>query len=191
MATETSTFTPFRVAIADAELADLRDRLARTRWPDAGPADTGWSVARRWTTSSASRAIGRASSIGATQEAALNAVPQSMTTIDGQPIHFLHARSDVEGALPLLLLHSWPGSPIEFARMLAPLTDPAGHGGDADDAFHVVVPSIPGFGYSVPVWKPAGRPGAWQGHSLSSCRVSAMSDMRRPVGISARASPAG
>jgi epoxide hydrolase len=154
MATDTSTFTPFRVAITDEELADLRDRLARTRWPEAGPADTGWTrgvpldylqrLAAYWAGDFDWRA----------QEAALNAVPQSMTAIDGQPIHFLHARSDVEGAFPLLLLHSWPGSPIEFARMLAPLTDPAAHGGDAADAFHVVVPSIPGFGYSVPVSDP-------------------------------------
>ena len=151
MTTETATFTPFRIAIGDDELADLRDRLARTRWPDAGPAGTGWDrgvplgylerLSRYWASDFDWRA----------QEAALNAIPQSMTTIDGQPIHFLHARSAVEGALPLLLLHSWPGSPIEFARMIAPLTDPAAHGGEAADAFDVVVPSIPGFGYSVPV----------------------------------------
>jgi pimeloyl-ACP methyl ester carboxylesterase len=85
------------------------------------------------------------------QEAALNTFPQFTTTIDGQVIHFLHVRSPEPDALPLVLLHSWPGSPIEFGRMVGPLTDPRAHGGDPADAFHLVVPSIPGFGFSVPV----------------------------------------
>src|SRR6187397_304419 len=72
-------------------------------------------------------------------------------TIDGQTIHAIHVRSAVDGSLPLLLLHSWPGSPIEFARMIGPLADPVAHGGAASDAFDVVVPAIPGFGYSTPV----------------------------------------
>jgi pimeloyl-ACP methyl ester carboxylesterase len=151
MATTTSV-RPFRIEIPDDELQDLRDRLARTRWPDAGPeaAAATWErgvplgylqdLAARW-----------AAFDWRAQEAALNAVPQFTTTIDGQTIHFLHVRSAVEGALPLLLLHSWPGSPIEFARMIGPLTDPVAHGGAASDAFDVVVPAIPGFGYSTPV----------------------------------------
>jgi pimeloyl-ACP methyl ester carboxylesterase len=149
--TEIATLRPFRIDVRDDELADLRARLLRTRWPDPEPADTGWGrgvpsaylqrLASYWATDFDWRA----------QEAALNAVPQVTTTIDGQAIHFLHARSSVEGAMPLLLLHSWPGSPVEYLRMLAPLTDPAAHGGDSGDAFDVVVPSIPGFGYSTPV----------------------------------------
>ena len=154
MTTPTTTLQPFRIDIADDELADLRDRLHRTRWPDAAPSTDGWdrgvppaylrSLAERW----ADRFDWRA------QEAALNAIPQVITTIDGQTIHALHARSEVDDALPLLLLHSWPGSPVEFLRMVGPLTDPVAHGGDAADAFHVVIPSIPGFGYSTPVTEP-------------------------------------
>jgi len=152
--TTTTTLQPFRIDIADDDLADLRDRLHRTRWPEAAPATDGWdrgvppaylrSLAERW----ADRFDWRA------QEAALNAIPQVITTIDGQTIHALHARSAVDDALPLLLLHSWPGSPVEFLRMVGPLTDPVAHGGQASDAFHVVIPSIPGFGYSTPVTEP-------------------------------------
>ncbi len=145
---------PFRIAIADDELADLRDRLHATRWPDAGPAgdarDRGvplgelQSLAARWADDFDWRA----------QEKALDAFDQGLTEIDGQPIHFLHVRSGIDGALPLLLLHSWPGSPVEFLRLIGPLTDPVAHGGEAGDAFDVVVPSIPGFGYSTPVTEP-------------------------------------
>jgi epoxide hydrolase len=150
----TSTLQPFRIEVPDDDLADLRSRLVNTRWPDAGPGgddETDWSrgvpagylqrLARYWAVDFDWRA----------QEAGLNAIPQFTTQIEGQPIHFLHVRSDADGALPLLLLHSWPGSPVEFAKVIAPLTDPAGHGADAGDAFDVVVPAIPGFGYSTPV----------------------------------------
>ena len=151
--TTTTTLQHFRIAIDDDELADLRDRLHRTRWPAAGPTTTAatWErgvplgylqgLAARWADDFDWRAA----------EASVNAYEGSIVEIDGQPIHFLHARSAVDGAMPLLLLHSWPGSPIEFLRMIGPLTDPVAHGGDASDAFHVVVPSLPGFGYSTPV----------------------------------------
>jgi pimeloyl-ACP methyl ester carboxylesterase len=150
----TTTTQPFRIEVSDDELADLRSRLASARWPAAGPIaanESAWSrgvpldylqrLARRWAVDFDWRA----------QETGLNAFPGFTTEIDGQPIHFLHVRSEAQGALPLLLLHSWPGSPIEFAKMIGPLTDPVAHGGDAGDAFAVVVPAIPGFGYSTPV----------------------------------------
>jgi pimeloyl-ACP methyl ester carboxylesterase len=144
---------PFRIAIADDELADLRHRIHATRWPDAGPA-AGWdrgvplaelrALATRWADDFDWRA----------QESALGAFDQGIAEIDGQSIHFLHVRSGIEGALPLMLLHSWPGSPIEFLRLIGPLTDPIAYGGAANDAFDVVVPSIPGFGFSTPVTEP-------------------------------------
>ena len=142
---------PFRIEVDDAEIDDLRRRLAETRWPDAEPAGTEWGrgvplaylqeLAAYWSTGFDWRK----------QEARLNAFPGFMTEIDGQSIHFLHVRSPEADALPLALLHSWPGSPVEFARMIGPLTEPAAHGGNPADAFHVVVPSIPGFGFSSPV----------------------------------------
>lgn len=141
---------PFRVAIEQPDLEDLRERLARTRWPDEPPG-VGWTrgvplaymrqLAEYWGTTYDWRQ----------HEAVLNDVPQFTTSIDGQIIHFLHVRSPEPHALPLMLIHSWPGSPVEFARMIGPLSDPRAHGGDPADAFHVVVPSIPGFGFSVPV----------------------------------------
>jgi pimeloyl-ACP methyl ester carboxylesterase len=141
---------PFRIAVDDAELAELRERLARARWPGE-PAETGWDrgvplaylkgLAARWATDYDWRR----------HEADLNRFAQFTTTIDGQEIHFLHVRSPEPDALPLVLLHSWPGSPVEFARMIEPLADPAAHGGDPGTAFHVVVPSLPGFGFSMPL----------------------------------------
>jgi pimeloyl-ACP methyl ester carboxylesterase len=141
---------PFRVAIPQADLDDLRDRLARARWPGELPG-VGWSrgvpldylkrLAEYW----------RAGYDWRAQEARLNAFPQFTTEVDGQTIHFLHARSPEPGALPLVLLHSWPGSVVEFTRLIGPLSDPRAHGGDPADAFDVVAPSIPGFGFSTPV----------------------------------------
>jgi pimeloyl-ACP methyl ester carboxylesterase len=141
---------PFRVAIGQPDLDGLRERLARSRWPDEPPG-VGWTrgvplaylkqLAEHWGTTYDWRQ----------QEAALNEFPQFTTTIDGQVIHFLHVRSQEPDALPLVLLHSWPGSPVEFARVIGPLSDPRAHDGDPADAFHLVVPSIPGFGFSVPV----------------------------------------
>lgn len=140
----------YRINIAQADLDDLRERLARTRWPDELPG-VGWTrgvplpylkrLAEHWAKTYDWRQ----------QETALNAFPQYTATIDGQRIHFLHVRSPKPDALPLILLHSWPGSPVEFSRMIRPLSDPRTNGDDSHDAFHVVVPSIPGFGLSVPV----------------------------------------
>lgn len=141
---------PFRIDIPQAELEDLRERLARTRWPQE-PAGIGWSrgvpldylkdLAGYWADGFAWRA----------QEARLNELPQFVTEIDGQPIHFLHVRSPERDALPLILTHGWPSSPVEFLRVLGPLVDPRAHGGDPADAFHVVAPSLPGYGFSTPV----------------------------------------
>ncbi|MEV4109769.1 epoxide hydrolase [Nonomuraea sp. NPDC049695] len=141
---------PFRIEIPQADLDDLRSRLAATRWPRS-PQTADWSrgvpaahlkrLADYWATEYDWRA----------QERALNAVPQFTTEIDGQTIHFFHARSPEPDALPLILTHGWPSSPVEFLKLIGPLTDPRAHGGDPADAFHVVVPSLPGYGFSNPI----------------------------------------
>ncbi|MGR6922917.1 epoxide hydrolase family protein [[Actinomadura] parvosata] len=140
---------PYRIDIPQAQLDDLHRRLAATRWPDELPG-VGWSygipvgymkkLAEYWRTGFDWRAA----------EARLNAFPQFTTRIDGQNIHFVHARSPEPDALPLIITHGWPGSVAEFMKIIGPLTDPAAHGGDPADAFHVVAPSIPGFGFSGP-----------------------------------------
>jgi epoxide hydrolase len=142
--------TPFRIDIPEADLEDLRYRLAHTRWPAAAPVED-WSrgvpveylksLAEYWATGFDWRA----------QEAALNELPQFVTDIDGQTIHFFQVRSPEPDALPLILTHGWPSSPIEFTRMIGPLVNPGAHGGDPADAFHVVVPSLPGYGFSNPI----------------------------------------
>ncbi len=144
---------PFRIAIPDAALDDLRERLARTRWPSELPG-LGWSrgvplgylkeLAEYWRTGYDWRA----------HEARLNAYPQFITEIDGQPIHFLHIRSPEPDALPLVLTHGWPGLFIEFLKVIGPLSDPRAHGGDPADAFHLVIPATPGFGFSGPAREP-------------------------------------
>jgi pimeloyl-ACP methyl ester carboxylesterase len=146
-ADELPAFTPFKVHVEDSVLTDLRERLAKTRWPDQIP-DSGWqhgpdtadlkTLCEHWRTDFDWRA----------QEARLNQWPQFITRIDGLDLHFIHARSRYENATPLVLVHGWPGSYVEFLEILGPLTDPEAHGGKAEDAFHVVVPSLPGFGFS-------------------------------------------
>lgn len=139
----------FRIAIPEAEVADLRERLARIRWPRQLPG-SGWTrgvpvtylqrVAERW-----------AAYDWRSWEARLNEFPQYTTEIDGQTVHYLHVRSPERDALPLVLTHGWPGSVAEFLDVIGPLTDPAAYGGDRRDAFHVVAPSVPGHGFSVPL----------------------------------------
>jgi pimeloyl-ACP methyl ester carboxylesterase len=155
---------PFRIEVPQADLDDLRERLDRTRWPDELP-DVGWDygvplgyvrgLAERWRRSYDWRAW----------EARLNQYPQYTTSIDGQRIHFLHVRSPEAGALPLILTHGWPGSIAEFLDVLGPLSDPAAHGGDPADAFDLVVPSLPGYGFSGPTrqrgWNLYRIAGAW------------------------------
>ncbi|HLL66363.1 MAG TPA: epoxide hydrolase [Micromonosporaceae bacterium] len=139
--------TPFRIDVDDADLRDLRERLRRTRWPEPETVEDWsqgvpirylrefceyWSEAYDW----------RAT------EAALNELPQFRTSIDNLGIHFLHVRSPHPGAVPLVMTHGWPGSIVEFRKVIGPLINPAAHGGDPADAFHVVCPSLPGYGFS-------------------------------------------
>jgi pimeloyl-ACP methyl ester carboxylesterase len=141
--------SPYRIDIPQRALDDLRDRLGRTRWPDELPG-AGWDLgvpldylkglAEYWATAYDWRG----------QEAALNEFAQFTTVIDDQNVHFLHVRSPEPAALPLLITHGWPGSIAEFLDIISPLVDPAAHGGDPADAFHVIAPSIPGFGFSGP-----------------------------------------
>jgi epoxide hydrolase len=143
----------FRLAVPAAALNDLRARLAATRWPEKETLDD-WSegvpvakmkaLANYWRSGYDMRRL----------ERRLNAVPQYRTQIDGLGIHFLHVRSKHPDALPIILTHGWPGSVVEFLKVVRPLTDPTAHGGKAEDAFHVVVPSLPGYGFSD---KPAER----------------------------------
>ncbi len=145
--TDTDSIQPFRIDIAQTEWDDLRDRLARTRWP-RDLAGTGWArgvpaeylrpIAEYWRTEFDWRS----------QEARLNELPQFVTTVDAQPIHFVHVRSSVPGARPLLMLHGWPSAFVEFLDVIGPLVDPVAHGGRAEDAVHVVIPSLPGYGFS-------------------------------------------
>jgi epoxide hydrolase len=144
---------PFRIEIPQADLDDLRDRLHRTRWPDGLPG-VDWTrgvplgylkeLAAYWADGYDWRK----------QEARLNEFPQFTTTIDGANIHFLHVRSPEPDALPLILTHGWPGSIVEFLSVIGPLTDPRAHGGDPADAFHLVIPSLPGYGLSGPTHQP-------------------------------------
>jgi epoxide hydrolase len=141
--------SPYRIDIPQGALDDLRDRLGRTRWPDELPG-VGWDLgvpldylkglAEYWATTYDWRG----------QEAALNEFAQFTSVIDDQNVHFLHVRSPEPEALPLLITHGWPGSIAEFLDIISPLVDPAAHGGDPADAFHVIAPSIPGFGFSGP-----------------------------------------
>jgi pimeloyl-ACP methyl ester carboxylesterase len=155
---------PFRIAVPDQALADLRERLERTRWPEELPGQ-GWSrgvplgylreLASYWLERYDWRA----------HEARLNALPQYTTIVDGANVHFLHVRSPEPDALPLIVTHGWPGSIVELLAAIGRLSDPRAHGGDPADAFHVVAPSIPGFGFSGPTrdpgWDVQRIAGAW------------------------------
>ncbi|TFU03346.1 epoxide hydrolase [Polymorphobacter arshaanensis] len=141
------TVTPFTLAVPQAQLDDLAARLAATRWPEketvadwtqGSPLAKVQALVEHWRTRYDWRAC----------EARLNALGQFKTNIDGLDIHFLHVRSKHPDALPLIVTHGWPGSVIEFMKVIGPLTDPTAHGGKAEDAFHVVMPSLPGFGFS-------------------------------------------
>jgi pimeloyl-ACP methyl ester carboxylesterase len=150
---ENKEIRPFRIAIPQADLDDLKFRLSRTRWPEALP-EAGWKygvsleyvkeLASYWQNEYDWRK----------HEARLNEYPQFMTTIDGANVHFLHVRSPEPDALPLLLTHSWPSSIVEFLDLIGPLTNPRAHGGNPADAFHLVIPSVPGFGFSGSKLKP-------------------------------------
>jgi pimeloyl-ACP methyl ester carboxylesterase len=155
---------PFHVDVSDAELDDLRRRIKATRWPEQETVKdesqgvrlaTIQELARYWGTDYDWRRC----------EAKLNALPQFITEIDGLDIHFIHVRSKHEDALPVIVTHGWPGSTIEQLKIIDPLTNPTAHGGSASDAFHVVIPSMPGYGFSgkpkTTGWDPAHIARAW------------------------------
>jgi hypothetical protein len=138
---------PFQVSIPEEALVDLRRRIAATRWPDKEtvadhsqgvPLATMRELARYWATEYDWRKA----------EARLNALPQFITEIDGLDVHFIHVRSKHKNALPLIVTHGWPGSILEQVKIIEPLTNPTAHGGRAEDAFDVVIPSMPGYGFS-------------------------------------------
>ncbi|HWJ52661.1 MAG TPA: epoxide hydrolase, partial [Propionibacteriaceae bacterium] len=138
---------PFQIELPEDDLVDLGDRLARTRWPEVETVDD-WSqgvpldylrdLCGYWQEHYDWRAT----------ESRLNQLNHFLTRIDGLDIHFVHARSPRPDALPLVITHGWPGSILEFEAVIGPLTDPAGYGGVEDDAFHLVLPSLPGYGFS-------------------------------------------
>jgi pimeloyl-ACP methyl ester carboxylesterase len=138
---------PFRVAVGDDQLADLRDRLARTRWPEPETVSD-WSQGIPLAYVQELCAYWRDRYDWRSREDRMNRFPQFRTELDGLGIHFLHAPSPEPGAMPLVLTHGWPGSVVEFLKVIEPLRDPVSHGGDARDAFHVVCPSLPGYGWS-------------------------------------------
>ena len=160
----TTAIRPFHVEVPEEELADLRRRIAATRWPEPETVpDQSQGVQlsrldgllRYWGTDYDWRRA----------EARLNALPQFITEIDGLDIHFLHVRSRHPDALPLIVTHGWPGSVFELLKVVGPLTDPTAHGGTAAEAFHLVIPSLPGYGFSarpkVPGWNPDRIAHAW------------------------------
>jgi len=153
---------PFRVHASDEALADLRRRILATQWPEQEtdpsqgvPLATMQRLARHWATDYDWRKV----------EAKLNSLPQFVTNIDGLDIHFIHVRSKEKDALPLIINHGWPGSIVEQLKLIDPLTNPAAHGGSASDAFDVVIPSMPGYGFSgkptSPGWGPERMGRAW------------------------------
>jgi pimeloyl-ACP methyl ester carboxylesterase len=155
---------PFHINISDEQLADLRRRVSATKWPEretVGDATQGvqlatmQKLAHYWATDYSWRKV----------EARLNALPQFVTNIDGVDIHFIHVRSKNPGALPIILTHGWPGSIIEETKIIGPLTDPVAYGGKAEDSFDVVIPSLPGYGFSgkatAPGWTPVRIARAW------------------------------
>jgi pimeloyl-ACP methyl ester carboxylesterase len=163
-ATDKTAIRPFRATVSDEELVELRKRINATRWPDRETVTdasqgvqlaTMQALARYWATEYDWRKVG----------ARLDALPQFITEIDGLDIHFVHVRSKHDNALPLIVTHGWPGSVIEQMKIVGPLTDPTAHGASASDAFHLVIPSIPGYGYSgkptTTGWGPARIAQAW------------------------------
>jgi pimeloyl-ACP methyl ester carboxylesterase len=163
-AADKTAIRPFRVNVPEAELAELRKRIIATRWPERETVmdqsqgvqlATIQALARYWVTNYDWRKV----------EAGLNALPQFMTQIDGLDIHFIHVRSKHENALPLIVTHGWPGSVIEQMKIIEPLTNPTAYGGSASDAFHLVIPSMPGYGFSgkptTTGWGPARMARAW------------------------------
>src|SRR5512132_2317651 len=138
---------PFTVEIAQSELDDLRRRIAATRWPEKETVDDRTQGVQLATMQALNTYWGTEYDFDRV-EARLNALPQFVTEIDGVDVHFIHVRSPHEDALPLIMTHGWPGSVIEQIDTIGPLTDPTAYGGSAEDAFHLVLPSLPGYGFS-------------------------------------------
>ncbi|MFN8445878.1 MAG: epoxide hydrolase [Caldilineaceae bacterium] len=155
---------PFTIKIPQADLDDLADRLSRTRWanelplasnqPQTGPVPPGWEYGVPVSYVKELVEYWRNGYNWRDWEAKLNAYPQFTTSIDGQNIHFLHVRSSKTDATPLILTHGWPNTFVEYLELIGPLTNPGAHGGDPNDAFHVVIPSLPGFAFSGPTTEP-------------------------------------
>jgi pimeloyl-ACP methyl ester carboxylesterase len=163
-ATEKTAVRPFRVTFPEADLIELRTRINATKWPERETVPDGsqgvqlalmQALARYWAADYDWRKV----------EAKLNSYPNFLTEIDGLDIHFMHIRSKHENALPLIVTHGWPGSPIEQLKIIDPLTNPTAHGASASDAFHLVIPSMAGYGFSgkptTPGWDPAHMARAW------------------------------
>ena len=155
---------PFVIGVPEEQLVDLRRRVTATNWPDreVDPAqgvqlDVIQALARYWATDYDWRAF----------ERRFAALPHFITEIDGVDIHFIHVRSEHEDALPLIVTHGWPGSTVEQLKIIAPLTQPTEHGASASDSFHLVIPSLPGHGFSGKPTRPAGTPSASRGRGLS------------------------
>ncbi len=158
-----TTITPFRIETSDEEIEDLRRRLAATRWPEPLPPAGVWGSEPNgepdadWSRGVAPNTLRRLVEKWhqdfdwSAHVAQLNELPHFITAVEGQRIHFLHVRSSNPDATPLILTHGWPGSFLEFVHLIDPLTEPQRHGGEAADAFHVVIPSIPGFAFSSPL----------------------------------------
>ncbi|SDJ81927.1 epoxide hydrolase family protein [Natronorubrum texcoconense] len=153
MTTADESIEPFELTVEAEAIDDLRARLERGRWPDQLP-DAGWEYGTERETLRSLCAYWRKDFDWSAFEGRCNEFDQYATVIDGQRIHCYHVRSPEPSATPLLLSHGWPGSVMEFLDVLGPLTDPVAHGGDPDDAFHVVAPSLPGFGFSGPTTEP-------------------------------------
>ena len=161
---DSAAIRPFHINVSEGQLADLRRRILATKWPDRETVSdatqgvqlaTTQALAHYWGTSHDWRKV----------EARLNALPMFITTINGLDVHFIHVRSKHENALPMIVTHGWPGSVIEQMKIIDPLTDPMAHGGSANDAFHLVIPSLPGHGFSgkpkAPGWTPVSIARAW------------------------------
>lgn len=158
---------PFEVRVSPDEIADLRARLQRTRWTDAVGAPWEYGVDKGYLAELCGYWADYYDWAG--YEARLNAFPQFVTEIDGQRIHFYHLRSPEPDARPLIITHGWPGSVVEFHDVLGPLSNPRAHGGDPKDAFHVIAPSLPGYGYSGPTREPG-----WRGKRVTAAFHSLM-----------------
>ena len=160
----TTEIRPFSVEVLEEDLVDLRKRIAATRWPEKETVADETQGVQLATIQELARYWGSDYDFGRV-EARLSAFPHFITAIDGLDIHFIHVKSPHENALPLIITHGWPGSIIEMLKVIGPLSDPTAHGGDAGDAFDIVVPSIPGYGFSgkptAPGWDPVHIADAW------------------------------